>query len=261
MTQSQTKTGAEPRDQVSFRKLLILTSTNSYRNSEFLPLAFQNVKFWLTCGGIRAYVTLHILIKLGTLICHWGYHAFQQHFCEMNIPEERVEMKQNRLCCLLGILVLSSLKPFAQVQPPPYFNVPIIWGQVGDKYLCMTSATGDSRIATITCDKERYQHLPVYWQQYVMAHEHGHVYQVYYKIPVSGARGEADAECYAGKYLAIISPGTAVAIVGALRAYGGNQAIDLIHGTGNERAAVIDRCARTVVPNYDANGIKGAIIR
>lgn len=146
-------------------------------------------------------------------------------------------------------------------QAPEYFNVPVVWGSVG-QYMCATTGTGDARIAIITCDLQKYQYLPVYWQQYMMAHEHGHVYQVYYKIAFADAAAqEADAECYAGKYLAITNPGTVVAIVGALRAYGGNAAMDLIHGTGNQRAGIIDRCARSVVPNYDANGIKGAIIR
>src|SRR5579859_6984202 len=100
----------------------------------------------------------------------------------------------NRRVLRFALMLVAALQSTAIVappapQPPPYFKVPVVRGSVGE-YMCKTTGTGDARIAIITCDWEKYQYLPVYWQEYVMAHEHGHVYQVYYKMSFASSAAQ-----------------------------------------------------------------------
>ena len=106
------------------------------------------------------------------------------------------------LVCMAVIGVCSS----ARAQNAVWIDVPIIQGPSGN-YTCITRPTGDMRIAIISCDPVKFNMFPPFVQQFLIAHEHGHVYQIVYNPAVMyGPYAEYDADCFAAVYLAQTDP-------------------------------------------------------
>jgi hypothetical protein len=140
----------------------------------------------------------------------------------------------------------------ASAQIPPYINVPEVSGNAG-QYTCLTTPTGDMRIAVIICDPYKLNSLPPPAQMFVRTHEHGHVYQIVYNpAMLYGPYAEYDADCYAATYLALTNPSVLAATVRWFETVVGPRGGDVTHGNGFQMAQRARQCASAVGVNISA---------
>ena len=157
--------------------------------------------------------------------------------------------RMKRLCQWISLSMVFLVCPAAHAQTPIWIEVPIIWTPAGN-YTCITHPTGDQRIAIISCDPGRFNQFPQFVQRFLIAHEHGHVYQIAYTPTVLyGPYAEYDADCYAATYLATTDVATLTAAVHWFETVFRFQGGDSTHGTGLQMAQRARQCAAQVGVN------------
>jgi hypothetical protein len=143
---------------------------------------------------------------------------------------------------LLTLTLLgASLSIAVGAQGLPWYQVPVQWGGAG-AFTCVTQPNPVYG-AVITCDPGRFNALPASVQAFLLAHEHGHVYQFKHGQQFA-PNPEADADCYAAKHLAGTNPqalAQAIQWLGTVMANGGGG--DGLHGTGAQVAQFASQCA------------------
>jgi hypothetical protein len=121
-----------------------------------------------------------------------------------------------------------------------WYDVPVAYGPAGE-FACVTR-NQPFLGPIIVCNPQALVQLPQAAQTFLLAHEHGHVYQM-----VNGqswsTNAEVDADCYAAKYLAANDPETLKAVL--LWMYGalGQGGVDILHASGAQTADWVRRCA------------------
>jgi hypothetical protein len=154
-------------------------------------------------------------------------------------------MKKNCLSVMVLLTVFACLP--ARAQSPAWFDVPVVWAPTGGPYTCVTRPTGDARIAIITCDPSRFNGFPIFAQKFLIAHEHGHVYQIVYNPSILyGPYAEYDADCYGAEVLAGTDVASLTATVHWFETVIGPQGGDVTHGNGFQMAQRIRQCAANV---------------
>lgn len=145
--------------------------------------------------------------------------------------------------CILALLFVFACLP-TEAQSPAWIDVPMVWGPTGGPYTCVTRPTGDPRIAIITCDPSRFNQFPVFAQKFLIAHEHGHVYQIVYNPAILyGPYAEYDADCYGAVVLAQTDADSLTATVHWFETVMGPQGGDATHGNGFQMAQRLRQCA------------------
>jgi hypothetical protein len=146
----------------------------------------------------------------------------------------------------MTVLLMSIALP-VMAQTPPWFDVPIVAGSAGGYFTCITRPTGDARIAIITCDPGKLNWYPPFAQKFLIAHEHGHVYQIVYNPSILyGPYAEYDADCYGAVVMANTDVNALSQTVQWFETVLGNQGGDATHGNGFQMAQRIRQCAGSV---------------
>jgi hypothetical protein len=135
-----------------------------------------------------------------------------------------------------ALAVSGALK----AQGLPWYEVPVVPGFAGP-YTCVTAPVGLAG-ATITCDFGKLSPLPPDAQAFLLAHEHGHVFQFKHGLQFA-SNPEADADCYAATVMATSNAQSLASAVSWLENVLGNGGGDMLHGTGKQVAAFARQCA------------------
>ena len=121
-----------------------------------------------------------------------------------------------------------------------WYDAPFAYGPAG-QYACVTR-NEPFLGPIIVCNPQALAQVPQAAQTFLLAHEHGHIYQL-----VNGqswsTNAEADADCYAAKYLAANNPETLKVILLWMHDVLGEGGADILHGTGVQTAEWVRRCA------------------
>jgi hypothetical protein len=145
----------------------------------------------------------------------------------------------SRLRALL-LAVAAAASTAAAAQQLPWYEVPVVSGFTGN-YTCVTqNVPGQGPV--ITCNPYRLNQMSPGAQTFLLAHEHGHVFQFRHGLQFSG-NPEADADCYAAKYLAMNDPGALQDAIYWLQNVLGPNGGDMTHGSGFQVAAWALQCA------------------
>jgi hypothetical protein len=146
------------------------------------------------------------------------------------------------------ILVFSC----AAVSQVPWIAVPVVNGSAG-QYACITRPTYNQTIAIITCNPQIVGMYPPFAQSFLLAHEHGHVYQIVYNPQMlMSPYVEYDADCYAATYMVLNDTRSLALSIQWFRQVLGPYGGDAIHGNGFQMAQRAEECARSVNPNFQA---------
>ena len=140
--------------------------------------------------------------------------------------------------------VASATLPVRAQDRLPWYNVPVQQGPAG-AYTCVTRPTGDMRLAVIVCDTYKMSMMPPEAQAFLMAHEHGHVFQFVNGLNFA-PNPEADADCYAAIYLAQNNPQVLEAAIAWFERVLGPRGGDVTHGNGLQIAQLARQCAARV---------------
>jgi hypothetical protein len=140
--------------------------------------------------------------------------------------------------CLVTALALVSAPLTAQQLP--WYSVPVEYGVTG-QYACVTQ-NQPFRGPLITCNPSALAQMSPGAQTFLLAHEHGHVFQLM-RGQQFAQNPEADADCYAAKYLAVTNPQALADALNWLQKVLGPRGGDMTHGNGIQIAAWARRCA------------------
>lgn len=147
----------------------------------------------------------------------------------------------------LGLIACLVASPLRAQAGAPWIDAPVGWGPAS-QYTCVTRPTGmPMPPAFITCDPNKFYSFPPFAQEFLLDHEHGHVYQIVYNPSILyGPYAEYDADCYGAIVMAGRNPQGLAATVAWLVNVVGYQAKDATHGNGFEMAQRIRECAARV---------------
>jgi hypothetical protein len=153
---------------------------------------------------------------------------------------------------ILGVFAFVFLFAVGAVSQVPWINVPMINGATG-QYACVTRPTNDQSIAVITCNPQVVNMYPPFAQVFLIAHEHGHVYQIVYTPQIlMTPYAEYDADCYAATYMVSNDPQSLALSIQWFRQVLGPYGGDAIHGNGFQMAQRAQECAQAANPRFEA---------